>query len=358
MRDISIEINDIKNFFCKKKKTKGIITKRVLGITFKYVHGEQYRNLVYLLKYILPYYQEDITNIIENFNKKQKSSRVSAKEYIKDMETVNTILADIDPAKLPPAHGYFRQFQLNLLDFAKEIIDDVNKNAKIPLWLDGGTLLGAVRHGGFIPWDDDLDFAATRNDYEKAVKYLSSKYTCINTLDWHLDEYEKNVKATLEKHPNEIFVFRHHNAFKCVRGTVDDFYVLDIFAWDYYNDFHNTITLQKYADEIKQKRRCLTTYQEAFDMYKDEINQGVNVVQESDVLNPGIDNHGFHCLTIKEIVRKEDIYPLKKIKFEDWEFYAPNNPHNYLKSIYNFYNRLPQDGIEVANHVNTKNREI
>ena len=358
MRDISIELSDIKNFFCKKKKVKGITIKRILGVTLKYVNGEQYRSLVYLLKYILPYYKDDMSATIKDFEKKQKARKISAKEYIKDVELVNAMLAEINPSELPPAHGQLRDFQLNLLNFAKEIMNDICSNTNIPVWLDGGTLLGAVRHGGFIPWDDDLDFATVRKDYEKLVQYLSSKYTCIDTLDWHLDEYEKNIKSTLEKYPDEIFVFRHHNAFKCVKGTINNFYVLDIFAWDYYNDFHNTITLQSYANKIKQKRRCLTTYKEAFEMYQDEINQGINVVQESDVLNPGIDNHGFHCFLIKEIVRKTDIYPLKKIKFEDWEFYAPNNPHNYLKSIYNFYNKLPQNGIEVANHVNTKDREI
>ena len=64
-----------------------------------------------------------------------------------------------------------KKLQIEILD----CFDSFCKKNNLKYWLDYGTLLGAIRHKGFIPWDDDVDIAMLREDYEKAAKVFNSQ---------------------------------------------------------------------------------------------------------------------------------------------------------------------------------------
>ena len=113
-----------------------------------------------------------------------------------------------------------------LLDMVKEIFRVCEEN-DIHCFLYRGTFLGAVRHQGFIPWDDDMDVAMPRKDYEKfcriAPEKLGSAYCFQN---WHTDDAYAHPFGKVRKR-GTVYVEA-----KCRRLPENGFYV-DIYPLDF-----------------------------------------------------------------------------------------------------------------------------
>ncbi len=71
-----------------------------------------------------------------------------------------------------------KSIQLKILEY----IDATLRENQIPYWLAYGTLLGSIRHKGYIPWDDDIDIIIPRNYYDKAIAMLNSNSNRYKTL--------------------------------------------------------------------------------------------------------------------------------------------------------------------------------
>ena len=97
-----------------------------------------------------------------------------------------------------------KQLHNTLLSLLVEF-DRICRKHDIPYSIDGGTLLGAVRHGGFIPWDDDADVILNRTAYNKLLKYLPSEldekefyFQDINSTPGYLWGYAKLRKSNTQ----------------------------------------------------------------------------------------------------------------------------------------------------------------
>ena len=73
-----------------------------------------------------------------------------------------------------PDGSLLRRQQMRMLEILLEV-DKICKKHQIPYWLSSGTLIGAMRHDGFIPWDDDLDIEMMRSDFLRLMKVLPSE---------------------------------------------------------------------------------------------------------------------------------------------------------------------------------------
>lgn len=87
-----------------------------------------------------------------------------------------------------------RKIQQKKLEILVDIAKFCSEN-KIRYWLDSGTLLGAVRHGGFIPWDDDIDIIIMKDD----AKYLKENYKSENFEIINTDKKEVNFYKVISK---------------------------------------------------------------------------------------------------------------------------------------------------------------
>ena len=91
-----------------------------------------------------------------------------------------------------------REIQLAELDILKKFIAFCNEN-NLTYWLYGGTALGAIRHNGFIPWDDDIDIIMPRSDYDKMTQLINDGKKVGDNLMVVIPELEKNPKYLIGK---------------------------------------------------------------------------------------------------------------------------------------------------------------
>ena len=110
-----------------------------------------------------------------------------------------------------------------LLDMAA-ILDRVCRENTIPYYMLGGTMLGAVRHGGFIPWDDDMDFGIPRDHFDRLRKLLDD---ALRGTPYRLNTYHNS--------PNKINYLKMVDTRTCIRGaweTTDTGVNIDLFPLD------------------------------------------------------------------------------------------------------------------------------
>lgn len=119
-----------------------------------------------------------------------------------------------------------KEVQHAVLGIMKDI-DKVCTENHIKYWLYAGTLIGAVRHNGFIPWDDDLDVAMLREDYERflkvAPKCLGNRYF-IQT--WESDPGFALPLAKVRKN-DTIYLESGSQYSNCHHGLFVDIFVYD-----------------------------------------------------------------------------------------------------------------------------------
>lgn len=247
--------------------------------------------------------------------------------------------------------GFLRDVQ----EFSVEIlrfIDNVCKKHDLEYILCYGTLLGAVRHKGFIPWDEDLDIIMMRDDYNKLIEILPNEIKRIEFIQNNFGlTLLKNFNENLFEDVNHIYSPAYEDyffdnsdykqrflQFACLKPFVK----IDVFPFDYVNES----SLEKYKKKyLSQKYYFMKLYQKPNFSFDEEFNKIFEKLGMSYNETPYI-GEGIDCTQWDDFgaFKREWIYPIKDITFEGYSFKSPNNAHELLKFWYGeTYMNMPHD---------------
>ena len=249
----------------------------------------------------------------------------------RDKAFLKSYLKTIDATNFPKASGQLRELQIRLLNLAKEIISDMESQNFHPFMI-GGTLLGAVRHGGYIPWDDDIDFDMMRDEYDKFWKYIKTKYLYKETgYVSNYDVFLADMDEMIKQNPNKIIFARKSTCTSAYLGTsLEDCIVLDFFPRE---TLAPNLTEEDYLRYRKSKQKefkSLKNYAQRFEFYDREFQNKNIYSKEGNLIAKCWGSYGFVHFNRTVAVDKESMFPLVRLKYEDTEFYAPKDYNKFL----------------------------
>ena len=227
-----------------------------------------------------------------------------------------------DISQFPKAQGPLRDLQLADAQLIA-IVDKVLGKHGIRYWLDWGTLLGAVRHKGFIPWDDDIDIAIPRSDYEKALKVLKEELT----------PYSFEVKECLSW---DGIGYRHEST-----GIWADLFPVEFCTADA-DDPQAVGKLKKECGEYRKKfpRECRGyDRQQIRRLIRETIPETCDEKDAASLLYANELGEFY-------LMKAEDVLPTAAADFEGLSVNVPKNPDACLRRIYgDNYMGYPPDGF-------------
>lgn len=264
-------------------------------------------------------------------------------------------------------HNSVTEYKERLLILFGKFIDFCNDNA-LNYYCTGGTMLGAIRHRGFIPWDDDIDLFMMRKDYNKLIsleKELRGKGIGLEGVQCndHFAVFLKiwDLNTTLWEIEEIPFVYGIY---------------IDIFPLDFSDD-----TQQLFLKKYKKRRRLFLLYQ--LSQMKFSLKSIKNRISQKDkkfvikdlasLFVPGFMKNSIRRLLLKEdlkgqkdsgkflasyygdywereYLKREWFDDYKMVDFEYLKVKIPVGYDGYLSQIYHDYMKLPSKEKQITHH--------
>lgn len=245
-----------------------------------------------------------------------------------------------------------------MIDILLEL-DRVCKKENIKYWITDGTLLGAIRHKGFIPWDDDIDVCMLSKDYEKFLKVAKENLNTNIFLDNKKTDKYTYLNYSRLRDRNSTFIQKLHSYTELFhQGIFIDIFIMDSFE----KKIKPLYKILYIIKEIKIWEGKNRFYFLKLILIKFKITKLISKFLSYFLIQENIEKKDFligYRYLWKQIYESQDIFPLKEIEFEGYKFPCPNNPDAILKELYgNTYMELPPEDQRVwhASYINTNEK--
>lgn len=271
----------------------------------------------------------------------------------KNETIIKMVLSETENAALrqrfAPEGSMLRRQQQRMLEMMVWL-DDVCRRHRIPYWLGSGTLLGAVRHGGFIPWDDDVDIEFRREDYPRLLQVLTQETA---GTDYALQTHDTDpgyffTYAKLRDRRSRLQEQTGYDRIFTYQGIYLDLFVLEPMTKPLHwlsnrtfgiiykvlrNPEYNTQQLIRKTDSIYRANMrfvfpLLRLLSRLFSPRLLTYSPGIPFESQR---NPA------------------ELFPLSTVVFEGHRFSAPHNPEAYLRRMFGNWQRLP-DVDKISTH--------
>ncbi|MGT2799453.1 LicD family protein [Streptococcus marmotae] len=249
-----------------------------------------------------------------------------------------------------------KELQLNILE---DVIQFCEEN-KIRYFLSGGSMLGAIRHGGFIPWDDDIDLCMPRPDY---LRFLTEyRHERFKVYAWELDS---DFRCTYAKVADLKTILEENADFNKEIGINIDIFPVDglpekaknrkwfVSYMIFLNRLASFLILKDLSKRGFLKSAIIAAVQQTMKMLKVERKLIGHVIKKAQTYSfaqasyVGVVVWGYG---LKEIFRKETMTTYLTVPFEHYQVTILEEYETYLSQIYGDYMTLPPEEEQTATH--------
>lgn len=245
---------------------------------------------------------------------------------------------------LEPATGVNRLFQRAEHQLLREF-DSLCTQHGITYWAIGGTLLGALRHGTMIPWDDDVDVAITRQDLERLTEAIENdpRYRITEVWDWYVLCKQIRFRTTDEANPAFVDLFVHD----ALTGDVTE-------AWHSQSRARCALESrlrERFSDSLWPQTPYLPPSHPLFGEI-DSLLTGVQASLATDVsFTDSLEEATGFIYGIENIRENHstgpypvsDWIPVIRVPYDDFDIATLPSFDTYLTRLYGDYYRLPDD---------------